>query len=320
MLKKLVAVAVALIVCFVGVVPSYARDVSDVRVSDSADASYQENEYDYIVRMKEASDHELAAMGYTSQEIVNVRTFSIEHALMERAEMSDEELVGFGYSKEQISLLRAHAKGAKLDEEQIRSVLATFTGSISMNGRNQWDPPMTTQMGATFTWSWSNLPLWFKTDIVTCGYVGINSSNIECSLILANSSGTNVCTVRYVHESTGANYYRAMSAREDATDHQVSYDVPMIFNDGFLDCWAKSGTFIITVKETVTVNQLAATMFNFGYGHTVAVVDSVTIGVSVGFGSSISIGPTIALNFSSGLDSKYDETLLVYSTGSSTYI
>ena len=65
-------------------------------------------DYERINQLKSMTDMELFAVGLTESDIEEIRNFSYENALLERAAHSHDELIGMGYTEEEIRLLKEY--------------------------------------------------------------------------------------------------------------------------------------------------------------------------------------------------------------------
>jgi len=113
-------------------------------------------------------------------------------------------------------------------------------------------------VSVVFSWSWSHRPLWEGTDSVACSFRGVNGSNQDVGVMRAASG----CTVRYVSDETAGD--RVSTAYELESG---GYDIPQAMQAGAETYWAESGSFSITVREIVEVNELEEVVFVFGYNH-----------------------------------------------------
>lgn len=288
--------------------PAYATSSKTDKVQPIE--QYQVSEYDYITELQSKSSSELLACGYSAEDISYIRNFSLDTALLERARLSDSELIGRGYTSEQIALLRAYENGASLDSNQLRNALATFSGSLVFNAPEE-GYPRTTRMSISFIWNWSNLPLYIKDDIVACGFAGVNTSNMACSMKPVQSNTS--CTIRYYGFDGQAMYTTYPSVQYPIFNSFVRCSFPMIMHDGISENWAKGGTFKVTIEEVVRADQLTCGVFAFGYGHKVIVNDSVSVGISIDGNGTVA--GSVSLTFSEGLDPMYYKNILYYSNG-----
>ena len=307
-MKKLMLLLLSAAIIATFSLPAYASSSTATEIQPIE--RYEVSEYDYIVDLQAKSSRELMSLGYSSEDISYIRSFSLETALLERAQLSDTELIGRGYTAEQIALLRAYKNGASLNSAQLRNALATFSGSLVFNAPEE-GYPRTTRMSISFIWNWSNLPLYTKDDIVACGFAGVNTSNMACSMKPVQSSTS--CTVRYYGFDGQAMYTTYPSVQYPIFNSFVRCSFPMIMHDGISENWAKGGTFKVTIEEVVRADQLTCGVFAFGYGHKVIVNDSVSVGISIDGNGTVA--GSVALTFSEGLDPMYYKNILYYSNG-----
>lgn len=156
MIKKLSAVSLAFLMLtslFVTSAFAVASEPTDeVFVTSS-------NEFEQIEAIRSKTDQELMDYGLTKKEVNELRNFSYEEAMYERAQMSDEELAGLGYTPEQIKILHDY-NGEKItaDSPVVRAA-STVTGltAISRSG--------TTGVSVKYSWTWNAAPTYCFTDI-----------------------------------------------------------------------------------------------------------------------------------------------------------
>lgn len=104
MRKTLKSVA-AIALCMSMTVPALAAEVEDSTVVSELQTETL-NELEYYLELKELSNQELNAMGYSGEDINALREFSIEEEYLKRSKLPYETLVAYGYNDEQIEVIK----------------------------------------------------------------------------------------------------------------------------------------------------------------------------------------------------------------------
>lgn len=313
-MRKIAVLFFAVVFCFMLAVPVSAADKTDVPAVETLSSvgkkqatTFSRNEYDMYLELQAASVQTLEEVGYTAQEIEEIKTTSAEELLYERAQLSANELYNLGYSEEDVAILKAYDGSPLSQNPQLRGVLATFEGVMDVVYYSSHE------MYVMFEWEWSNSPLLIDgSDMVACGFGGTNINNGPSTLIV-NQSET-YCSVSYYqgYSNTtyvGMDFVNVYYPNINGTA-KADFEMAKSFTVGseVLTGWAQKGTFMICVEEDVQVNELYSAKFAFGYGHTTVTMSSADITVSIsGSGPSLDIG----LTFESGTECMYYNTLRV---------
>lgn len=122
------------------------------------------NEYQMIKELQAKQDNDLFLMGYTSDQIAQLKNLDYAAELRKRSSYDDVTLESMGYSAKQIDLL----KNFKGTEEEIIILAA----SLSLTGyrNNFWYSSGNQYYKITFNWQWSSAPVWMMSDIIGIGW------------------------------------------------------------------------------------------------------------------------------------------------------
>lgn len=217
--------------------------------------------------------------------------------------MNEQELFGLGYDADQITLLKSYSGSPFEDNPQIKALLAQLKGNIT---KGSYIPNKSLE--TKFNWEWNTAPLIggsLITEIVTCGFVGVNSAN-QFSAIYSNSSS---CKIDY-YGTDALGISRIIGNKSHYVNSTTNgVEVKFRINEGFSYStgWAKKGTFTVRVREVYQVNDLKAATFAYGYGHsTISATPSISISIS---------GTSVGLSFGSRVNPEFYERKILYNNG-----
>lgn len=126
-MKKLISVlTLALLLPLFSNAPAYATDSFEATISEDIVC----NEFEYYLVLKETSTQQLLDEGYTQEDIIELKNFSFEEALLERAQLPVEELFALGYSRQEISILKNYRGEPLVATSSVLRATATATGNI----------------------------------------------------------------------------------------------------------------------------------------------------------------------------------------------
>ena len=250
--------------------------------------SFTVTEYEVITDLKQSSDSELMKRGYSTNEIAEIKDFSFEKSLLERAQLSEKSLYGMGYNSDQIALLKSYDGGPLENNPQMVAVFGTLSGTIYKNYM------YSNQASAIFTWQWSNTPLICGPlrDTVACYFTATKTGGGSHTVVALNNSST-YCDVEYYFGNSKMNTTR-YNVAFPSPQKSAEVKFPMEKNINGADCWAKKGTMVIAIREDVVVYNMAIAYFTFGYGHSVL---TTTPSVNVPFGGGLEFGIGVTREF-----------------------
>lgn len=216
------------------------------------------NEFDIFNQMKEESDQNLRASGYTDQEINFIREKDIIDIISEKSSFSDEELLDQGYSKKQIESMRKYLTDIKLRKESdvdLKSIggemEATFKFAEEVKPSTRGgvtgdvDPtaPMPGQRFRVYTsWNWSAKPFWTSNDILAVGWGGIDT--------LGNVAALEVDKNRTYHDVT---YTHPVYSSET---HEVDMTYEHIWKGVYSDWPIQRGSYLKFAEKGIMCVQL----------------------------------------------------------------
>lgn len=246
-IQKSLAFLLALIICFLST-PALANDLE----KNSTSKTYTISEESIIAELQAMSDTELYQMGYTKQDIEQLRNFDYFKALSERASLDNETLALYGYTPDEIQTLRDYVASGGRAKKTISP--NTLTLSMSFSG-------ITTGKQATckVVWTWKRVALakftdcvavaWKTTNGATINYVKSSSNRmlVKWTKINLNAVGSNVLT-----------FYK---------DWQVNSNESIYVKMGMgtSDYFAFTGTGTFTLKATS--GTFKEFYIDIGYGH-----------------------------------------------------
>ena len=277
--------------------------------------TFTENEFDMYLALQGMSEEQLAEAGYEESDILELKNTSIEELLYQRAQMPQSELQSLGYSAEQIPVLKEYDGGPIAQNSQLREASADLTGYLYVQSSGR------TAMSVMFNWTWSSPPLFSGTgitDAVGCAFAGTNFQNLPCTL---TADKTRIFgRIAYYRDIDGIEFdhYESLDIQYPNINQFVKAEFRMGSSD--LDTgdvlWAKSGSFTVTVREEVSLNNLYSAVFSLGYGHTIVeITPSISVsvgagGISGGIGLSFGFGTTAM--FYKHLRLQYDGTTEIF--------
>lgn len=217
-----------------------ATSLEETKVVSSTSEALQ------YIQNKQATDEELKRKGYSESEIKEIREFSYEEAMLERAKCSDAELHAIGYTDEQIKILRAYDGSELTENSPVLAATAVCTGTAYFNGYNS----SLSKLSFVYKFTWNVKPFWCGTDTMAVSWRAIapNATTI-------NTSATSRRATIYYYSTTTGNYYSSIdystSLMSGFDGYKTSYD--MLINvplqpDDTIAAWGKEGYFRISLE------------------------------------------------------------------------
>lgn len=202
-----------------------------------AESIYFANEAELINDLQNLEDSELEELGYSQEEIVELRNYSIESFLLERSRLPREVLASYGYTPEVIQLLKEY-NGEPVDENS-----PVILAIPSCTGRFSGASTSSSAMTIMFTWEWSSYPAYLHTDEVAVCMQGFNASGTRKDTIASNYSAS----IGYAAlGSSGTSTVAYVTPTYKKTNELLTASIPMKKNGG--DLYAKRGVITFTVK------------------------------------------------------------------------
>lgn len=306
-MKRIVALLLSLILFSTCMIPdAYATSSPDYKVY-----STKYREYDAVKKLQSMTDSELKAQGLSPADIVMLRNFSFEEALLERASYSYSELLAMGYTSQQIALLKAYDGSPLNANSPVLAATATCTGSFSYVGYST----STSTIKIRYNFTWSSVPFYGYTDAVGVSWRAVNP-NAEVIVVQADYKSA---SINYYSTSTGAyketRYPSGFSPITGFDGQYVQYSTKIDVDtqsDGTVAIWAKSGSVRLNLTPLGT-NTINAVQVYGAVGHRV-IAGTTSIGFSAGEDASFSFSYTPAIAFNNEGTASYTIT----SSGSCT--
>ncbi len=258
------------------------------------------NEWDEYKRIVSMSDAELLAMGYTSDEVAEIRAFDYEEEIRKTAELDDETLITYGYTNEEILALRKAASMEEIPENVIQTIssstMTTTLRYVSSGSRIEAGKTMY-YVNMKFSWSWSRIPVFRLVDMVAIGYNSPSSSNFSYYATSNNKVHANLMKLgsggdEYIQQTESWTY-----SVTKPNSISAEFMVGMKDSSGNLTHFAYSGygTFQLTNRSNDAMLYIDA-----AYGH---IIISIKPSYSVSYSGETS--GAIGIEFTTGIDEQH---------------
>ncbi len=264
-MQKYLAILSVLVICLSST-PALATNLE----KNSASKTYTVSEEDIIAQLQTMSDAELYQIGYTSQDIKQLRNFDYFKALSERASLDNETLALYGYTPEEIQTLRDYVASGGRAKKTISP--NTLTLSMSFSGITAGK-----QATCKVVWTWKRVALakcidcfavaWKTTNGATINYINSSSNQmvVNWTKINPNAIGKNTLTFNekwqvkdnqsiYVKMGIGTNDYFAYTGTGTFKLGSTSGT----FKEFYID--AAYGHYYILATPSISVNILTGSV------------------------------------------------------------
>lgn len=202
------------------------------------------NEYDYIVKIRNASKAEKLQMGISSKEIEYIESNSIESELLYRASLSEQELRDYYcYSDETIRILKEYDGSRLEDVPKMRTATATLTASLGYVTKSS------TRVGIIYAWNWSTMPNLLRTDCVAVTWQGTYANGKNNNMRF--DAYSSFCNVTY---KKGDGTVETIAIRNINTNVDLYTGAAATFSMGLSSRWAKEGAFYVYVDLVNTTS------------------------------------------------------------------
>lgn len=238
------------------------------------------NEGSAYIASKAMTDQELLDAGLTEIQLEELRAFSMEDALLERAQLPTDILHAYGYTDEQIVLLREY-DGSPLTENS--SVLAATSDCVGTYDIGNYS---TSSISFTYTWTWSIVPLVKMEDTVVVAWQGVRKPD---NLYFDLTPSTNIMYLHFYNMTSGARASSqdiSVQGVHSSTEDYTSFRFDMTTKDNYY--WAKEGVVYLTLYPDSSSSPINYIDLGAGYGHQ-------TLEGSYTF----SVSPSLEVSFSS---------------------
>jgi hypothetical protein len=236
------------------------------------------SEYDMINDLQALTDNELYEIGYTQEQINELRAIDYDALLRSMQKTSESKLKDKGYSDAKIAAVKSYSG----TEAEMRAAAATLIGTYSpvmfsyANGK--------TTFSCRLSWNWDTMPVWTFHDIVACSI----SENMYY-----NSESYH--QVSYYYPDNYNQYYKTIkySMKPDAPTGIMSntFDMNLYNTPGGEKGVAKYGYAFFKWDKMGSVPEVAGFI---KYGHAIfSITPSISLGAD---GISFSIEPGLTIN------------------------
>lgn len=240
------------------------------------------NEGAAYIASKAMTDQELLDAGLTKIQLEELRAFSMEDALLERAQLPTDTLRAYGYTDEQIVLLKEYDGSPLTANSAVLAATSDCVGTYDIGNYS------TSSIGLTYTWTWSIVPLVKMEDTVVVAWEGVRKPD---NLYFDLTPSTNIMYLHFYNMTTGARASSQDSFVQGlhvSTQNYTSFRFDMTKNDNYY--WAKEGVVYLTLYPDSSTSPINYIDLGAGYGHQ-TLVGSYTFSVS----------PSLEVSFSSEL-------------------
>lgn len=290
-MKKIIALTLTVLISISTSINAFALNKENIidqssfydKVIDQTVQIVEFNEYDEFKKIQSMSEEELINLGWTSQEIKEIKTFDFEEALKER----EREEVAISNSPRSISELN-NDLNRKWSEEEIRQRAASINlrmgiSTVTNNGRD-WK--------LYYEWNWTAIPVFVMTDIFAVRTLGSVNGTLAIPTVLEKSTNS---TYYYWYDGKLAEEKIANYKRVDL--NLAESKIPMQGMKNNLKTVAKAGYGYIYFNNTVGMDRLTVCL---QYGHS-QLTTNPSVSASVGTdGASAGVG----MDFSMGVSTE----------------
>lgn len=284
-MKKLISILMVFILIMIPIKtlaePINANDQLDLyqQIRKDSIGGKKINEYDEFKNLQNTDEKELLTLGWTVQEIKDLKEFDFEKAVKERALLSNEQLSKMGYSSDKISLFN-EISDEILSEEDLRALAGVLTLNVSFrsiaNAGRDWY--------IDYGWFWDPQPIFLMKDIVGVKALGSVNGTVAIPTLMSDST----CFTTYEY------YNMQYSHKIDSTFKRVDLNLAQnVFNmqstgSSGLKTWARSGSGRLHFNNTTTMDRFKVAI---QYGHSQFAFDpSIDLSIGGGISGGVSFG------------------------------
>lgn len=276
-MKKIAKNAMCLAMCLTIVIPSVAF-AEPINVEQEEMGTL--NELEYLLEVQELSRDELKSKGLSSNEITELKEFSIEEAYLERAELPYETLIAYGYTDEQIEILKNYDGSPITAESEMMALAAKM--SVSKFTAYQ---ASTSGFTVKYKWEWDSVPINRHTDRVVIYWRAYDSQPQEVDV----TPSQNTAKITYFNLISGTERHsQVVNGAYSSLQNAVYVDVGLVKGTTDDEYWAKKGEYTLRVEKTGS-SALSYVKFGASYGHdTVSFTGDLSFTIGTGFALTFS--------------------------------
>lgn len=259
--KKLLSFILAILMLCIPTTVAFAQ------TTDEAPQVYVINEEEMMEELQSKTDDELSEIGYSTEDIQEIRDFDYFEELSKRAEFDDETLRLYGYTDDEISTLREYVNS----DGRTRLTISPNTLTISLGFISRMNG-----VRATFKldWEWKRVPIQRNIDCV--GAAWRVDKGDKMYFIPYNDEYMTV-TYKKINPAAGGPNSASENFKWNGDDFYTKVPILTSFA-GSKDYFSYSGTGRFTISVKNTTNERFETLsVAVAYGH---YYKTVTIGIS----------------------------------------
>lgn len=242
--KNAMLLMLAILIFVVNSIVVYAETSNDSSASTQSNTTVTSEALEYIAN-RSLTDKQLKSKGLSDEEITELRSFSYENALLERASYGDSQLHAIGYTDDQIEILRAYDGSTLTEDSPVLAATAVCTGTFQFNGYDS----STRKLSIIYKYTWNVQPVFNRDDSIAVSWRTVDPS----AYIISSSATYKVASIYYYSTTTG-NYYKSINYTPNPMSGFDGYiaKYPLLINvplqaDETIAAWGKSGYFRITL-------------------------------------------------------------------------
>ncbi len=243
--------------------------------------TWEISEYDYIKCMQSKTDEELSKLGFSDEQIEELRNIDLAQIAYKIKNSSDEELIERGLNSQQINEI----KNTNNEEIILRNTLGKCTYNMKAVKLEYNSKKKISYLKTKLTWNWSAVPIQTLIDEVA---VTTNESFYR-----NENSSYNKTTINYYKDGKKSNTRKTITVNQDTNSAGtgVYSQIPMVnsYSDDKHKWYAMSGSMYVAWKKTGNIRTVNTAG---NYGHMIVyAIPSVSFGKD---GLTINFKPVVS--------------------------
>lgn len=255
----------------------------------SSPETFTLNELEFYRTTQETPEATLAAQGYTSEAINNLKSTSYEDLVYTRAQLPAETLYRMGYSAKEVAILKNY-KGEYIEKgSEIYGLAGTLTAEIGCTSASA------NTYEVTYYWSWDHSPFVKAVDAIGIRWVaiGLDGLSVDTS---AFSSEAIITYSYFPGDSIDITYVPSDSNFASETDfNALTCTFSMTHGASSDPYYALSGSLRTTIqKDSMVARDIYYLKICGVYGHSIINIGSPSVSFTPG-------DTSIGISFTGGL-------------------